>query len=97
MELSFVEQEDVLQHLERMFRALMRRAMGIEIAPMPRLTWQQAMDLYGTDTVSYTHLDVYKRQTMGRVGKESVEINKQQAYFACCIVRLKAKAFLRAS
>ncbi len=49
MELSFVEQEDVLQHLERMFRALMRRAMGIEIAPMPRLTWQQAMDLYGTD------------------------------------------------
>lgn len=34
---------------------------------------------------------------MGRVGKESVEINKQQAYFACCIVRLKAKAFLRAS
>lgn len=49
MELSFVEQEDVLQHLERMFRALMRRAMDIEIAPMPRLTWQQAMDLYGTD------------------------------------------------
>ncbi len=50
MELSFVEQEDVLAHLERMFQYLMRRVMGIEVAEkFPRLTWQQAMDLYGTD------------------------------------------------
>lgn len=43
MELSFVEQEDVLAHLERMFQYLMRRVMGIEVAEkFPRLTWQQA-------------------------------------------------------
>ncbi len=50
MELSFVEQEDVLAHLEQMFKSLMRSVMGIELAEkFPRLTWQQAMDLYGTD------------------------------------------------
>ena len=50
MELSFVEQEDVLSHLEQMFKSLMRSVMGIEISEkFPRLTWQQAMDLYGTD------------------------------------------------
>lgn len=50
MELSFVEQEDVLAHLEQMFKSLMKSVMGIEIAEkFPRLTWQQAMDLYGTD------------------------------------------------
>lgn len=50
MELSFVEQEDVLAHLEQMFKSLMRSVMGIEISEkFPRLTWHQAMDLYGTD------------------------------------------------
>lgn len=50
MELSFVDQEDVLCHLERMFKTILQRAMGIELTEeFPRLTWQQAMDLYGTD------------------------------------------------
>ncbi|MFR9188906.1 MAG: amino acid--tRNA ligase-related protein [Anaerotruncus massiliensis (ex Togo et al. 2019)] len=44
MELSFVDQEDILRHLERMFRHLFREAMGIELPPLPRLTWREAMD-----------------------------------------------------
>lgn len=50
MELSFVDQEDILTHLEKMFKHLFREALGLEFQePFPRLTWQQAMDRYGSD------------------------------------------------
>ena len=50
MELSFVEQEDVLVHLERLFKYIMKNLMDIEIdKPFERLTWHQAMDWYGSD------------------------------------------------
>ena len=50
MELSFVDQEDILQHLERMFRYLLRECIGWEPAgAFPRITWREAMDRYGSD------------------------------------------------
>ena len=50
MELSFVDQEDILEHLKKMFKHLFREALGVEFQePFPRLTWQQAMDRYGSD------------------------------------------------
>lgn len=50
MELSFVDQEDILTHLEKMFKHLFREALDVEFQePFPRLTWQQAMDRYGSD------------------------------------------------
>ena len=45
MEMSFVEQEDILQHLERLFKSIFRDVMGSEIGyDFPRLTWQESMD-----------------------------------------------------
>lgn len=50
MELSFVEQEDILVHLEKLFRYLFREAMDVVFPePFPRMTWQEAMDVYGSD------------------------------------------------
>lgn len=50
MEMSFVEQEDVLVHLEKLFKYLMKRVKNIEIKePFPRLTWKECMDTYGSD------------------------------------------------
>ena len=50
MEMSFVEQEDVLKHLEGLFKHVFREVMGREIDyAFPRLTWREAMDLYGCD------------------------------------------------
>lgn len=50
MEMSFVEQEDVLRHLERLFKHIFRTVMGRELGyDFPRLTWQEAMDRYGCD------------------------------------------------
>ena len=50
MEMSFVEQEDVLQHLEGMFKDLFFKVKGVEIKePFQRITWHEAMDVYGSD------------------------------------------------
>ncbi len=50
MEMSFVEQEDVLVHLEKLFKYIMKNLMHIEIdKPFERLTWHEAMDWYGSD------------------------------------------------
>ena len=50
MELSFVEQGDILRHLEKLFKTIFRETMGSELSePFPRLTWKEAMDVYGSD------------------------------------------------
>ena len=50
MELSFVDQEDILQHLERLFKSIFAQTMGREIDyTFPRMTWHEAMDNYGCD------------------------------------------------
>jgi len=50
MEMSFVEQEDVLRHLEKLFKYIFKHSMNIEFDDrFPRITWKTAMDKYGSD------------------------------------------------
>ena len=49
-EMSFVEQEDVLNTFEGMMRQMFKNALGIDIAnPIPRISWHDATDNYGSD------------------------------------------------
>ncbi len=48
-EMSFVEQEDVLQVFEGMSRYLFKELKGIDIPALPRMTWADAMKFYGSD------------------------------------------------
>ena len=49
-EMSFVEQEDVLDTFEEMMRNLFKNVLDEEIAnPIPRMKWCDAMDKYGSD------------------------------------------------
>ena len=49
-EMSFVEQEDVLDTFEEMMRNLFKNVLDVEIAnPIPRMKWCDAMDNYGSD------------------------------------------------
>ena len=49
-EMSFVEQEDVLNTFEGMMRTLFKNVLDVEIPnPLPRMTWYDAMDNYGSD------------------------------------------------
>ncbi|MBR0298569.1 MAG: aspartate--tRNA ligase [Bacteroidales bacterium] len=49
-EMSFVEQEDVLGTFEGMMRSLFKNVLGVDIPnPLPRMSWFDAMDKYGSD------------------------------------------------
>ncbi len=49
-EMSFVEQEDVLNMFEGMMRTLFKNVLDVEIPnPLPRMSWYDAMDNYGSD------------------------------------------------
>ena len=50
MELSFVDVDDVIDVNERLLAKLFKEVLGIEISlPIQRMTWQEAMDRYGSD------------------------------------------------
>lgn len=49
VEMAFVDQEDVLRSMEAMVVQVFHEAMGITLAPFPRLTWDQALERYGSD------------------------------------------------
>ncbi len=48
-EMSFVEQEDVLQTFEGLVRYLIKEIHGIDTGPFPRLSYDEALARYGTD------------------------------------------------
>ncbi|MBR3931232.1 MAG: aspartate--tRNA ligase [Tidjanibacter sp.] len=49
-EMSFVEQEDVLNVFERFAKTLFKEVLGVEIAyDFPRMPWSVAMEKYGSD------------------------------------------------
>lgn len=48
-EMSFVEQEDILQTFEGMSRHLFKTILNIDIPQLPRMTWADAMKYYGSD------------------------------------------------
>ena len=48
-EMSFVEQEDVLNTFEGLTRHLLREIKGVEVDAFPRMPWSVAMEKYGSD------------------------------------------------
>lgn len=50
LEMSFIEIEDLLPMMENLIAKIFREVKGIEIPlPIPRLTYQEAMERYGSD------------------------------------------------
>jgi aspartyl-tRNA synthetase len=48
-EMSFVEQEDVIQTFEGLAKHLFHEVKGLDFDQFPRITWNDAMRLYGSD------------------------------------------------
>lgn len=48
-EMSFVDQEDILSMFEGLTRHLLKEVKGVELNEFPRITYDEAMKLYGTD------------------------------------------------
>lgn len=50
MELSFVDVDDVIDVNERLLAKLFKEIIGVEVSlPIQRMTWQEAMDRFGSD------------------------------------------------
>lgn len=50
MEMSFIEMEDVLDLMEGLISYVFKGALGVDIPlPMKRISWDEAMDKYGSD------------------------------------------------
>ncbi|MCI8992929.1 MAG: aspartate--tRNA ligase [Eubacterium sp.] len=50
MELSFVDVDDVIDVNERLLQYVFKEAISVDVKlPLPRMTWQEAMDRYGSD------------------------------------------------
>jgi aspartyl-tRNA synthetase len=50
MEMSFMDQDEILDLNERLICSIWKAVKGVELPrPFPRMTWQDAMERYGTD------------------------------------------------
>jgi aspartyl-tRNA synthetase len=49
MEMSFIDQEDIIQLNEKLLRHIWKEVKGIDVGAVPRMTYQEAMDRYGSD------------------------------------------------
>ena len=50
MELSFVDEEDVMDVNERLLQRVFKEILDVDVAlPIQRMTWQEAMDRFGSD------------------------------------------------
>src|ERR1051325_4495333 len=68
-EMSFVEQEDVLQTFEGLFKHVFRDVKGADITgAFPRMTWEEAMRHYGNDKPDIRFgMQLQNLKTQGRV------------------------------
>lgn len=49
LEMAFVDREQVLETMEAFARSLWKEVLGVEVPSFARMTWQEAMDTYGSD------------------------------------------------
>ena len=50
LEMSFVDMDDVIEIQEGFLKKIFSELMGVEIkTPLPRITWEEAMERYGSD------------------------------------------------
>ncbi len=98
MEISFANDEDVMNLTEEMLKYVVKKVKNIELDKFPRLTWHEAMDKYGSDKPD-TRFDLYlnditdilKDSTM-RVFSESI---KDGGIAKCLIVKNNGDKYSR--
>jgi len=85
-EMSFVEQEDVLNTFEEMMRTLFKNVLDVDIQnPIPRMTWFDAMDHYGSDKPDI-RFDMRIHELTDRVHGHGFSVFDSSAYVgAICV------------
>lgn len=80
LEMSFVQQDDILTLGEELISTVCKEATGVTLStPFPRLTYQEAMDRYGTDKpdrrfdLELRNLNEVAKQVEFKVFRDTVE------------------------
>ena len=80
MEMSFVQRDDILTLSEELIASISKEAIGLSLpTPFPRLTYQEAMDRYGTDKpdrrfgLELRNLNEVAKQVEFKVFRDAVE------------------------
>ncbi|MBP9551244.1 aspartate--tRNA ligase [Veillonella sp.] len=80
IEVSFINEEDILTMLEQMVAHVFKTTMGKDLVlPMPRITWDEAMDKYGSDKpdlrfdMAFTDVTEYVKDTEFKVFRSVID------------------------
>ena len=74
MEMSFVEEDDILGVCERLFKGLFKEVMGIDVSiSFPRMDYEEAMLKYGSDKPD-TRFDLFLQDMTGDVENSGFKI-----------------------
>ena len=106
LEMSFVTHEDIIETIEAMLVAVMRDVVGREVTPpFPRMTYQEAMERYGSDkpdtrfgleltdlttALAQTEFRVFRGVITGRRDQLSTRPGQHQPQTARCLDRDRA-------
>jgi len=83
-EMSFVEQEDVLNMFEGLARHMFREIKGIDPGAFPRITWADAMENYGCDKPDIRFEMKFKNLTGIAKGKEFKVFDEAEYIVGIC-------------
>lgn len=78
-EMSFVEQEDVLNTFEGLTRHLLREIKGVEVDVFPRMPWSVAMEKYGSDKPDI-RFDMFLHEMTDRLKGKGFQVFESAPY-----------------
>lgn len=78
-EMSFVEQEDVLNTFEGLTRHLLREIKGVEVDTFPRMPWSVAMEKYGSDKPDI-RFDMFLHEVTDKVQGKGFQVFDNSSY-----------------
>lgn len=83
-EMSFVEQNDVLDIFEGMIRHLFKELREVDIPELPRMSWHDAMEYYGCDKPDIRFDMKFVELTKQAQGKDFAVFNSAEYVGAIC-------------
>ncbi len=84
-EMSFIEQEDILQTFEGLTKHLLKEIHGIEIEKFPRMSYEEAMQRYGNDKPDIRFGMVFGDLTDAAKGKGFKVFDQQEAILGIAV------------
>ena len=83
-EMSFIEQEDILNTFEGLTRHLLQELKGVELEEFPRMTYDNAMRLYGSDKPDIRFEMTFTELNEMTQGKEFVVFDSAELVVGIC-------------